>query len=123
MPLTHGPRARLRSRPEFTAVQQHGRRVATRTMTLLAIPNALGHDRLGIVASRRMGGAVVRNRAKRRIREMFRQRHASACASAERRALDLVVIARREVATAPYGEIEREFVTAIGRLRTMARAS
>jgi ribonuclease P protein component len=123
MPLTHGPGARLRSRPEFTNVQQHGRRVATRTMTLLAIPNALGHDRLGIVASRRLGGAVTRNRAKRRIREIFRQRDASARASAERRALDLVVIARREAATAPYAEIEKEFVTAIGRLRTMARAS
>jgi hypothetical protein len=37
--------------------------------------------------------------------------------------LDLVVIARREVAIAPYAEIEKELVTAIGRLRTMARAS
>ena len=117
MPLTHGPGARLRSRTDFTAVQQRGRRVATRTMTFLAMPNALGHDRLGIVASRRMGGAVARNRAKRRIREMFRQRRESARASAERGALDLVVIARREVATAPYAEIEREFVSAIGRLR------
>ena len=117
MLLTHGSGARLRSRAEFTAVQQHGRRVATRTMTLLAIPNALGRDRLGIVASRRIGGAVTRNRAKRRIRELFRQRQESTRASAERRALDLVVIARREVATAPYAEIEKEFVSAVGRLR------
>ena len=118
MPLTHGPDARLRSREEFTAVQQHGRRVATRTLTLLAIPNTLGHDRLGIVASRRMGGAVARNRAKRRIREIFRQRDGNARAVDGRRALDLVVIARRESATAPFAEIEKELVTAIGRLRT-----
>ena len=117
MPLTHGPGARLRSRQEFTAVQQQGRRVATRTMTLLAIPNTLGQDRLGIVASRRLGGAVMRNRAKRRIREVFRQRETQARASEHRPAIDLVVIARREVATAPYAEIEKEFVAAIGRLR------
>ena len=122
MPLTHGPDARLRSRGEFTAVQQHGRRVATRTLTLLAMPNTLGHDRLGIVASRRMGGAVTRNRAKRRIREIFRQRDRSARAADGRRALDLVVIARRESATAPFAEVEKELVTAIGRLRT-ARVS
>ena len=118
MPLTHGPDARLRSRGEFTAVQQHGRRVATRTLTLLAIPNAMDHDRLGIVASRRMGGAVTRNRAKRRIREIFRQRGTDARAMDGRRALDLVVIARRELATASFAEIEKELVTAIGRLRT-----
>ena len=122
MPLTHGADARLRSRREFTAVQQHGRRIAARTLTLLAIPNALGHDRLGIVASRRMGGAVARNRAKRRIREVFRQRDRNARAADGRRALDLVVIARREAATAPFAEIEKELVTAIGRLRT-ARVS
>ena len=122
MPLTHGPDARLRSRGEFTAVQQHGRLVATRTLTLLAMPNTLGHDRLGIVASRRMGDAVTRNRAKRRIREIFRQRDQHARAVDGRRALDLVVIARRESATAPFVEIEREFLSAIGRLRT-ARVS
>ena len=86
------------------------------------MPNALGHDRLGIVASRRMGGAVARNRAKRRIREIFRQRDGNARATDGRRALDLVVIARREAATAPFAEIEKELVTAIGRLRT-ARVS
>jgi len=122
MPLTHGPDARLLSRDEFTAVQQHGRRVATRTLTLLAIPNTLGRDRLGIVASRRMGGAVTRNRAKRRIREIFRQRDGNARAVDGQRALDLVVIARRESATAPFADVEKELVTAIGRLRT-ARVS
>jgi ribonuclease P protein component len=117
MPLTHGPDARLRSRPEFTAVQQHGRRVATRTLTLLAVPNALGCDRLGVVASRRIGGAVIRNRAKRRIREIFRQRDSSVRAVDGRPALDLVVIARRELTVAPYAEVEKELVAAIGRLR------
>ena len=67
-----GPAARLRSRGEFTAVQSHGRRVAGRYLTMLAHPNTLGRDRLGIIASKRVGGAVERNRAKRRLRELFR---------------------------------------------------
>jgi len=41
-------------------------------MTLVILPNALNVARLGIVATRRLGGAVSRNRAKRMAREMFR---------------------------------------------------
>lgn len=48
-----------------------------------------GADRLGLTVSRRVGGAVVRNRVKRRIREWFRSR-----CELPSPALDLVVIAR-----------------------------
>ena len=65
--------ARLRSRGEFVAVQKSGRRVAGRFLTLLAQPNDHGCDRVGILAARRVGNAVVRTRAKRRVREIFRR--------------------------------------------------
>ena len=115
MPETFGRGVRLRSRPEFTAVQQQGRRVATRHLTLLGRVNALGHDRLGIIVSRRFGGAVLRNRAKRRLREIFR-RHDGALVSG-RRSFDLVAIPRREMSTAAFAAIEAEFLGAVGRLR------
>ena len=60
-------------RSEFTRVQEQGRRVGTTHMTVLALPNALDCDRLGVIASRKLGGAVMRNRAKRRLRALFRQ--------------------------------------------------
>jgi ribonuclease P protein component len=117
MPSTFGPGARLRSRREFTAVQEKGRRVATRHLTLLAMPNTLGRDRLGIIASRRLGGAVARNRAKRRLREIFRRREERS-PEASGRALDLVAIPRRELNAAPFAMIQSEFLAALGRLRT-----
>lgn len=117
MPLTHGPERRLRSRDEFDAVRTHGRRVQTRYLTVLALPNALGRDRLGIIASRRLGGAVLRNRAKRRVRELFRLRADRAECAASVRSLDLVVIPRREVAEAPFSQIVLEFGSALSRLR------
>jgi ribonuclease P protein component len=110
-----GPSVRLRARREFSLVQKQGRRVAATYMTVLALPNSLGCDRLGIIASRRLGGAVLRNRAKRRVREMFRLQLPHAAASS-RASFDLVVIPRRELASAPYALVRTDFLSALGRV-------
>jgi ribonuclease P protein component len=89
--------------------------VTTKYMTLLAQPNETAHDRLGIIASRRLGDAVLRNRAKRRLREVFR--HANAADSAAERTLDIVVIPKRELVDAPFLELRSEFDHAVRRLR------
>jgi len=83
-------------------------------MTLLAQPNDLSRDRLGLIASRRLGGAVIRNRAKRRIREVFRQGAATAVSG---RTFDIVVIPRRELVNAPFAVLRSELNGAIKRLR------
>jgi len=116
-PLTNvfGPGVRIRARAEFTRVQRGGRRVTGRYMTLIALPNALGSDRLGIVASKRVGGAVVRNRAKRRLREIFRREQPPRASS--RGSLDVVAIARRELVDAPFAAAEADFASALGKLR------
>ncbi|MFA6245096.1 MAG: ribonuclease P protein component [Candidatus Hydrogenedentales bacterium] len=114
MSQSFGRHVRLRSRAEFVAVQEHGRRVASRHMTLLALPNTHGVDRLGVVASRRLGGAILRNRAKRRIREVFRVGEPDRQAA---RALDIVVIPRREVTTIVLSELQLEFDAALRKLR------
>jgi ribonuclease P protein component len=111
-----GPDVRLRARREFVAVQQRGRRIPSRYLTMLVLPNALGRDRLGIVASKKIGGAVVRNRAKRRLRELFRHEQAALAATAGRRGCDLVVIARRELAGAPADALRADFAAALGRV-------
>ena len=84
-------RERLASPGQFRRVFQKGIRVDGPLFSLVAAPNDCGHDRLGLAASRRVGGAVARNRAKRRLRECFR-RHKRA----ERPALDLVLKRRRQ---------------------------
>lgn len=83
-------------------------------MTLLALPNTHGVDRLGIIASRRLGGAVLRNAAKRRIREMFRLADPSAPAP---RAFDIVVIPRREVVKNTFADLQIEFNAALRKVR------
>jgi ribonuclease P protein component len=117
VPARFPPAVRLKVRREFTAVQEAGRRVSSKYMTLLGQPNNSQQDRLGIIASRRLGGAVDRNRAKRVLREVFRKQIALRQA-APFRALDLVVIPRTDLLTAPFGVIETEFASAVRRLRS-----
>ena len=71
-------------------------------MTLVTREREAGAARLGIAATRKMGGAVERNRAKRVVREVFRHHKPSG-------AIDVVVIPRREMLDAPYERVEAEF--------------
>jgi ribonuclease P protein component len=83
------PRARrLRKRSDFLRIQDGTARVSTRHLLVL-LGEGTGLSRLGIVASRKVGGAVERNRAKRLVREAFRL-HPEAIPSG----VDLVVIVR-----------------------------
>ena len=116
-----GADARLHARAEFLAVQNHGRRAATRYFVMLARPNTRGRDRLGIVASRKVGGAVERNRAKRRLREVFRRTGSAGNGTAAGAPLDVVVIARPDIVNAPFPVLTADFHAALRRLRGAAR--
>ena len=84
--------ARLRRRPEYRRVLDGGRRVLSRSLIVYVAPRPEPADgpRLGVMASRKVGNAVVRNRAKRVFREAFRRLRARV-----RRPVDLVLIATR----------------------------
>jgi ribonuclease P protein component len=82
---------RVRRRADFVRVQDAGAKSQARHFLLLASPTTApdGRTRLGIVASKRVGGAVERNRAKRLVREIFRLHRAEFP-----RGADVVVVAR-----------------------------
>lgn len=85
--------SRLRRRGEYLAVQQAGRAVHSRAFVAVFAPNTLGRTRLGITTTRRIGGAVVRNRSRRQVREAFRRGEIRLPAG-----LDLIVIAKQRAA-------------------------
>jgi ribonuclease P protein component len=64
---------RLVSNRQFKAVLDHGRRRADRLLVVYAAPNDCGHPRLGISIGKPCGNAVIRNRLKRLLREVFRR--------------------------------------------------
>jgi ribonuclease P protein component len=97
---------KLRRRAEFTRVYDHGTRYRGRLMTCFALPNEVGSPRLGIAASQKIGNAVVRNRAKRLVRELFKGRKPLT-------GIDIVVIPRREMVDAPWRNIEADYRAAL----------
>jgi ribonuclease P protein component len=108
---------RLWSHAEFQKVQQRGRRVASRYVTLIGQPNEHDRDRLGIIASKRIGDAVTRNRAKRRLREVFRRTSPDEARRSGRRPFDVVAIARRELVDAPFEALSADINGALRKLR------
>ena len=84
------PRAlRIRRGSDFDRVFRAGGRAADALLAVHALPNGGPHPRLGLAVGRGIGGAVVRNRVKRLLREAFRIRRGDLPPSH-----DLVVVAR-----------------------------
>jgi len=106
------PDERVRRRPEFERAYTNGRRIRARFMTLFVVPNDGPRMRLGVSATRKLGPATDRNRAKRLTREVFR-RHKIEPGGPSGPALDVVVVPRREMLDAPFASLETDFVTAL----------
>ena len=107
-------RNRLSRARDFDAVYRHGKSVSTRFLVLYAFPRAGeeaedGEPRLGLAVSRRLGGAVERNRIKRQLRAAFGELRDGVPAGA-----DYVVIVRPGLSEAAEA---RGFVWLVDQLR------
>lgn len=99
------PQDRIRKRSEYQAIYDKGRRIPSGSFVLFVMRNELGRPRLGITVTRRIGGAVRRNRAKRLVREIFR-RHKAELAN-----VDIVVNGRAGLPDADYARLEQELLS------------
>lgn len=84
--------ARVRRRSDFLRAYDEGTKVVCRPLVLFARPNGLAETRLGVTATRKLGNAVVRGRAKRLVREAFRSIRDELCPG-----WDLVVVVRPDL--------------------------
>ena len=101
-------RERIRRRPEFKQVYERGVRIHSRYSTVFLLPNGTDVGRLGIAATRKLGGAVQRNRAKRLIREVFRRNKIAP-------GFDVVVVPKRDLLDASLSTLEADYCTLVER--------
>ena len=103
------PAERIRRRPEFLQVYEHGIKVQSRYCTLFALRTDGSRGRLGIAATRKLGGSVQRNLAKRLIREVFRRNKIAG-------GFDVVVVPRRELLDATLTVLEADYRSTFDRV-------
>ena len=95
----------LRAPRDFAALQATGRSRSHPLLSVRTRRNELGRDRYAISTGRRVGGAVVRNRVRRRVKEILR--HSALPASS---GWDVLVVCRPTSATAAFGELREAVV-------------
>jgi ribonuclease P protein component len=111
------PEQHLRRPGDFRTVREQGRRIDCGAFTVWFFrrdvkPGLSGLPRVGVVASiASVGGAVQRNRAKRRLREVFRQHQTLVPAGS-----DLLLVARAAVNRLDYPALEQKFAAACRQL-------
>jgi ribonuclease P protein component len=110
-------RFRLRKNSDFQRVYKKGRSWAHPLLVLYALRNDLGYSRFGFSVSKRVGGAVVRNRAKRLIREVTRLRQTMIADG-----WDVVIIARQSIREANFHQVNRAVEQLLRRARLLKAA-
>ena len=106
---------RIRRRPDFERVYSQGARISGRFMTVFVLRTGSPQTRLGVAATRKLGGAIVRNRAKRLARELFRRQKIAG-------GYDIVIVPRRELLDAPFPTLEADYHAVLNRRATAAAA-
>jgi len=106
---------RIAKRRDFLRAYENGNKAFGRHAIVFALPNGLGYPRIGVTTTRKLGGAVVRNRLKRWVREVFRlERHRLGLDSS---AIDFVVNPRRSALDIPWKDFRSDLT------RTMDKAA
>jgi ribonuclease P protein component len=102
------------TKPEqFTAIYDKGSSWVNKIVVLKVIPNNLEITRYGFSVSSRVGGAVVRNRTKRRLREIIRQIQLNT-------GWDLIIIARPTSAGVEYKELKSSVSNLLNKARLVS---
>ena len=108
---TFRPEDRMRKKADFDRAYSQGRRIPSASFTIITCSAGQQVARLGVTIPRAVGGAVVRNAVRRRLREAFRKNR-----QAIRAPVDIVVHVRASAAGLRYAELEAELLRAMGKI-------
>ena len=112
---------RIARRADFVRIYETGRKVHSRYAVLFYQPNGLEHSRIGITATKKLGKANVRNRAKRWTREAYRRERLPL--RIDEAGVDIIVNVKPAITATTFEEYRRDLARALQRLAGDALAS
>ena len=104
-------RVTVKENGDFRRIYRRGRSAVSGGVVVYCLKNRKGMSRLGVTVSTKLGHAVVRNRVRRRLREIFRLNQGGLA-----QGYDMILVARTRAVGAEYRELERAFLNVCGKL-------
>ncbi len=106
----------LRRKSDFQKIYRKGKSVADRYVVLFYLSNGLAYNRTAFLASRKVGNAVQRNRAKRLMRESWKEFERDVPPG-----YDIIIIARNTINNRSCGEVKASVEKGLRRLKLLSR--
>ena len=107
-------RVTLKKNSDFRRLYAKGKSAVNPYMVVYVRRNGTGENRLGYTVSAKLGHAVVRNRIRRRLREIYRLNSPRL-----KSGRDIVIVARAKCIDAPYSKMDKAFLDACAKLGLM----
>ena len=105
------PAVTVKENYEFRRIYRKGKSAVSPQLVIYCQRNRRGHSRLGVSVSTKLGCAVVRNRVRRRIREIYRLNKAKMLPG-----YDLIVVARVRAVETDYQKLDRSYLRLLEQL-------
>ena len=110
------PGTSIKQNSDFRRIYSRGKSAVSPCVVVYCRKNRLGVNRLGFTVSRKLGKAVVRNRTRRRLREIMRLNSTNM-----EQGYDLILVARGRAVTAEYKKLEADTLSCCERLHLMKK--
>ena len=101
----------VKTNGDFRRIYRKGRSAVSGGVVVYCLPNKQGKSRLGLTVSTKVGKAVVRNRVRRRFRELYRHHLADI-----KPGNHILMVARVRAADMPFGKLEKQYLSCLDQL-------
>lgn len=104
-------RVTVKQNGDFRRIYRRGRSAVAGGVVVYCLKNRQGMSRLGVTVSTKLGHAVVRNRVRRRFRELYRLHKGDMLPG-----YDIIMVARVRAAELPYAKLEKQYLRCLSQL-------
>jgi len=108
MAESYRPRERIRKKKDFSNLYKKGNCTRGKYFNLIYLPNSLTFSRMAVVASRKIGCAVQRNKVRRRIKELFRRNKELLTTP-----VDMIIVTKKGVKDASWPDLRTQYISMV----------